>query len=158
MADKKVLAGLIGLLDPALIKLAQNLAMTVPRDSLLRSQLFEALAGAARGFIEAHAEKYPLLVSLGVEKMTDLSEFLSASLKGNSPGDFAESFVTAAAERLRKAEDPQKEAARIKEELSLLQEIINKANPASSLFAPAIEVVNLKLEKIRDRLKKKKEA
>lgn len=158
MADKKVWAGLIGLLDPVLIRLAHDLAATIPQDSVLRSQLFESLTGAARGFIEAHTEKYPLLASLGIEKLTDLSEFLSASLKGNSPSDLSQNFMAIVAKRLRKAEDPRKEAARIKEELSLLKEIADmtqdKKDPAYASVVPAIETLNRKLETIRDRLKK----
>lgn len=166
MADKKWLASLAGLLDPALIRVARKLAEDIPPDSPLRSQLVEAMVGALRGFVESNAEKFPALAAVTVEKLTDLSDFFSAALaQGDGPGGskkLLDDFLAETALRLKKAADPKEEADRIKEELALLLEIISMARKKEtadepSQLVPVLEDVNRRLAGVRDRLAKKKE-
>lgn len=159
--DKKWLAGLTGLLDPALINLAQEIAEKIPQGSLLRSKAADYILGVLRGLVETHAEKFSAASGVAVEKLTDLSEFLSATLAqgGGAPGrqDLVQNFLAETAQRLQKAENPQQEAERIKAELVLFKEISSLAHKKedSESSSPFLEILNQKLEKVRDDLKAK---
>lgn len=155
--DKKWLSGIAGLFDPALIKFAREIAEKIPEGSLLRSNLAESLLGALRGIVEAHAEKFSGASSVTIEKLSDLSEFLSATLlrtKGKTnKQDLLKDFLAQVLERLRSAEDPQKEFDRIKEELTLFNQIMEMAYPKTEPSSLVLESFNKKLRELRDNLK-----
>lgn len=159
--EKKWISGIAGLLDPALVKFAQDLRDLVGKyqlGSLLRSNLGESLVGALRGIIEAHAEKYPALGAVGVEKLSDLSKFLSATLARAQKTDYQDllqDFLAQTAARLRKAENPHEEFEKIKEELVLFKQIMQIARQKPESSSPVLENLNQKLEELRDRLKLK---
>ncbi|MDP3800489.1 MAG: hypothetical protein Q8Q90_03670 [bacterium] len=153
--NKPALAGTAGLLDPVLISLAREIAKKIPSNSLLRLKSIEALMGAVRGFLEARAEQLPTVSSVVSEKAIDVWGFVSAFL-ANSKKSLTETdpetiMLSTIAERLQKAEDPKKEAEKIKEELRLLKEITDLAHP--EIVSPIITSLNKKLEELRDRLK-----
>ncbi len=155
--DKKWIAGIAGLFDPTLIKLAQEIAKKIPEGKLSHSNLAESLLGALRGIVETHAEKFSGASSVAVEKLSNLSGFLSATLartKGETSNhDLLQIFLAQTLERLRNAEDPQKEFGKIKEELVLFKQIMELAYPKVESASPVLESFNKKLEEIREKLK-----
>lgn len=170
MADKKWLASLAGLFDPMLRKLAQQLAQSIPQDSPLRSESIESVIGAVKGLAEVYAERFPALSSVAVEKLTDFADFLAVFLAEDGVGtktrDLLENFLTEAAERLKKATDPQVEFERIQLELGFIKELAwtaaqkpkKETGPAVPALTESLGRLNQSLEKVRDRLKKPKEA
>lgn len=155
--DKKWLAGMAGLFDPALIGFAKEIAEKIPEENLLRSNLAESLLGALRGIVEVHAEKFSGASSVAVEKLSNLSGFISAVLtrtKGKTTKqDLLKDFLAQTLERLRMAEDPQKEFEKIKEEITLFNQIMKVAYPEIESSSPALESLNKRLQEIRDKLK-----
>lgn len=155
--DKKLLAGVAGLFDPKIIKLAQEIAEKIPEGSFFRSNLSEHLLGVLRGIVETHAESFSTPTSVVVEKLGNFSGFLSAILtktKGKTKeGELLQVFLAETLQRLRSAENPQKEFERIKEELTLFNQIIQLAHPQKESSSPALERFNKRLQELRDRLK-----
>ncbi|MDP3764678.1 MAG: hypothetical protein Q8Q95_03610 [bacterium] len=159
--DKPALAGTAGLLDPVLISLAREIAKIIPANSLLRSRFMESFMGAVRGFLEARTEQLPAVPAVVSEKALDVWGFVSAFLansKKSLPETDPETIMLAAiAERLQKAEDPKKEAEKIKEELRLVKEIMDQARPEEeSEDSAVLQVINKKLRKIRQDLQKRR--
>lgn len=166
--QKQVAAGVAGLFDPILRKLAQRLAQSVPSNSPLRSEGVESLIGAVKGFAEVYAERFPVLSAVAVEKLTDFADFLAVYLAQNGgtemPG-VLNKFLAEAAKRLKKAADPQTEFERIKLELGFMKELASTAtqkpqkenNPPAPALAESLGRLNLSLEKVRDQFKKPKE-
>jgi hypothetical protein len=77
---KQIAAGALGLLDPIIRKWAQEIAATIPQNSVMRTQTFESIVGAIKGYLEGYAERYPALVLALVEKATDFEDFLTVAL------------------------------------------------------------------------------
>ncbi|MBI4118732.1 MAG: hypothetical protein HY452_00530 [Parcubacteria group bacterium] len=170
MADKKVLASVAGLFDPVLRKLAQRLAETVSQDSPLRSEGIESVIGAFKGLAEVYAERFPALSAVAVEKLTDFADFMAVFLAEDGGGtktrSLLEKFLTEAAERLKKAENPQTEFERISMELGFIKELARaaaqkpetKKDSATTALAEFLGRLNQSLEGILDRIKKPKES
>ncbi|MEK7564746.1 MAG: hypothetical protein AAB501_00715 [Patescibacteria group bacterium] len=155
--DKRWIAGMAGLFDPASIKRIQELAEKIPEGSLLRSNLAEYISGVLRGIVETHAEKFSNTSSVVVKKLGDFSGFLStvlAQTKSNTTKqDLLQNFLAQILERLRSAEDPQKEFEKIKGEITLFNQIMELAYPKVESASPVLESFNKKLQEIRDKLK-----
>ncbi|MEK7609095.1 MAG: hypothetical protein AAB476_01285 [Patescibacteria group bacterium] len=170
MADKKVLAGVAGLFDPILRKLAQRLAQSVSPDSPLRTESIESVIGAVKGFAEVYAERFPTLSAVAVEKATDFADFLAVFLAEGGVETKTQSqlkdFLADAAERLKKAENPQVEFERINLELGFIKDLARSAaqkpevkdSPTALALTESLGRLNQSLEKTRDWLKKPKEA
>ncbi|MBI4120409.1 MAG: hypothetical protein HY454_02990, partial [Parcubacteria group bacterium] len=129
--QKQVAAGVAGLFDPVLRKLAQRLAETVSPDSPLRTESVETVIGAFKGFAEVYAERFPILTSVAVEKLTDFADFMAVFLAESGheikTQDVLDKFLAEAAERLKKAENPQTEFERISMELGFIKELARAA-------------------------------
>jgi hypothetical protein len=156
--DKKLLAGIAGLLDPTLIKLAREIAEKIPKESLLQSNPTEYILGALRGITEAYAEKFSSLSGVTIEKLSNLSGFISASLaqtKRTGNQDLLQGFLAQTLERLQKAENKKVEFEKIKEELALFKQITELAYPKTEpAESPVLQSLNKKLEEFRDKIKK----
>lgn len=125
---KEILAGLAGMFDPVIRRLAQKLSAHISAENPLRSPGVESIVGALKGAVESYAEKFPDLVAVAVEKFTDFSDFLSVSLaQGQSGGQirraWQEKFLAQALERLKQAADPEAELEKVKTELNLYNEL-----------------------------------
>ncbi len=124
--QKTMLAVIAGIVDPVLKKWAQQLAALVPEHSAVRTEIFESVIGAFKGFIETKAEQLSPVAGVAVEKATDFGDFFSGAL--GSPGldleKWASEVLNDAGERLRNAEDPAAELERIKLELKLRKELV----------------------------------
>ena len=127
---KQLFSAVAGALDPILKKIAQELASSVPKESALRSTVFETAAGVVKGFIEATAEDLPLTAWLSLEKATDLADFFTGALgaKDHTPkiSSWMEDFFKEATERLKNAENPEKEFEKLKTEFELRQKLLEK--------------------------------
>ncbi len=130
MKKKQLLSAAAGALDPILKKIAQELASSVPKESALRSTAFETAAGVVKGFIEATAEDLPIAAWLSLEKATDLADFFTGALgaKDHTPkiSSWMEDFFKEATERLKNAENPEKEFEKLKTEFELRQKLLEK--------------------------------
>ncbi len=183
MADKQTekekAAGLLGLMDPILREIAQKIAAKIPQDSAVRLPTVESVVGAAKGWIEAHAEKYSALASALIEKGTDLHDFFTTALAEQGPSSvrWADRFMEESMARLRSTENPEKELERIKTELQFRKELleimhaqigkrisvleeIQKAeqwlDQQALSLVPSVNELNQHLKRVRDNLRKKK--
>lgn len=127
---KQLLSAATGALDPILKKIAQELAASVPKESVLRNTAFETAAGVVKGFIEATAEDLPLAAWLSLEKATDLADFFTGALGAkNHQSEIAswmEEFFKEATERLKSAGNPEAELEKLKTEFELRQKLMEK--------------------------------
>lgn len=130
---KQVFSAAAGALDPVLRKLAQELASSVPENSLIRNIGFETALGILKGFIEAASEDLPLAAWLSLEKATDLADFFAGALgAGNHQKEISgwmEKFFDEAGERIKTAEDPRTEIERINLEFDLRKELLERIGP-----------------------------
>lgn len=137
--QKTVLAIVAGVADPVLKKWAQKLAISIPEQSSLRTEAFESVIGAFKGFIETEAEKLSPTAGVIIEKATDFSDFLSGALgpqAGFNLEKWASEILNEAGQRLQESKDPTAELERIKLELKLkkqLVEIIKQELPPTPL-------------------------
>ena len=166
---KQISAGLLGLLDPLIRRAAQELAAKIPGDSIVRTEKFETFFGAVKGFAEAWAEKYPAVISALIEKLTDFEDFLSVALANPEHRQQAvkwlDGFLEDSGERLKNAQDPQKEFERINLELELRKKLYESVHgkPAdapkkeTSDTPNPLEQLNAKLESTLEKMKKRRE-
>ena len=131
MEKKAIFSALAGLFDPWFRKAAQRLAEGVPEESVFRSQSFEMALGAAKGFVEALAERMPPALGVLIEKATDVEDFFAGALKSGESqtfekimNDWQEEFLREFGERLKKAENPAHEFERLKLEFELRSELV----------------------------------
>jgi len=125
--QKTMLAIVAGIADPVLKKWAQRLANLIPEQSNLRTEAFESVIGAFKGFIETKAEKLSPIAGVAIEKATDFSDFLSGALEPRTKFDlekWASEILNESGPRLKESQDPVVELKRIKLELELRKQLV----------------------------------
>lgn len=126
--DKEYLAGALGVLDPVLKRLAQQLAERLPRGTVIESQIFEAAVGVVKNFIEAYAERFGTIPSVLVERTTDFFDMLLGAMPQGAAAPFLDEWMSAflreAEERLGKSSDPGVEFEKLSQELEVRHEFL----------------------------------